>query len=294
MVRPLAMERAISLPDPARILCSQQVLADRLRIKQVLLNLLTNAIKYNCDGGRVSVDCRVDAAELVIEIGDQGRGLSDEQISRLFQPFERLDAERTGIEGTGIGLALSKRLVEMMDGRIGVNSEVGQGSRFWIRLPLAVHQTEPAALGPPSGLSTSDFAPDEPLHTVLYIEDNPVNTILMEAMLSRLRGVRLVTAVLPRAGLVLARNAHPALILLDINLPGMDGYEVLRHLQADRRTAGIPVVAVSANAMDADLQAGLAAGFADYLPKPLDMQNLLDTVRRLLGRHEDSRLSTVM
>jgi CheY-like chemotaxis protein len=116
----------------------------------------------------------------------------------------------------------------------------------------------------------------------------------MEAMLSRLRGVRLITAALPRAGLVLARNAHPALILLDINLPGMDGYEVLRHLQADHRTAGIPVVAVSANALDADLQAGLAAGFADYLPKPLDMQQLLDTVRRLLGRHGDSRLSTVL
>ena len=294
MVRPLAMERAIELPDPARIHCTQQVLADRLRTKQVLLNLLTNAIKYNRDGGCVSVDCRVDADHLVIEIGDQGRGLSDEQIQRLFQPFERLDAERTGIEGTGIGLALSKRLVEMMDGSIGVHSELGQGSRFWIRLPLAVQQTEPAALGAPSQLSSLDCAPADPLHTVLYIEDNPVNTILMEAMLSRLRGVRLITAALPRAGLVLARNAHPALILLDINLPGMDGYEVLRHLQADRRTAGIPVVAVSANALDADLQAGLAAGFADYLPKPLDMQQLLDTVRRLLGRHEDSRLSTVL
>jgi CheY-like chemotaxis protein len=118
---------------------------------------------------------------------------------------------------------------------------------------------------------------------VLYIEDNPVNTILMEAMLARLRGVRLITAALPRAGLALARSEHPTLILLDINLPGMDGYEVLRHLQADRRTAGIPVVAVSANAMDTDLQAGLAAGFADYLPKPLDMQQLLDTVQRALA-----------
>ncbi len=282
LVHPLAVQRGIVLVPPDFSVFDHDVLADRTRLKQVLINLLTNAIKYNRDGGRVTMTSRVDDGMLRIEVSDEGRGLSLEQRRRLFQPFERLDADRKGIEGTGIGLALSRRLTEMMRGEIGVDSTPGEGSTFWVRLPLATTRQSSPHVTTMSG--ALDLLETGSHQTVLYIEDNAVNIVLMEAMLARLGGVNLVTANLPQEGLDVARRELPALVLLDIQLPGMDGFEVLRRLRADASTREIPVIAVSANAMESDLAAGLAAGFDAYLTKPLDMPVLHAAVRQALAQ----------
>ncbi len=246
--------------------------ADPKRLRQVLLNLLSNAIKYNRRGGEVGVAIEPADGELEFRVTDSGPGLSAEQQARLFKPFERLDAARSGADGTGIGLALSRHLVEAMGGRIGVVSQPGHGSSFWFRLPLA--EAAPAVAAPPPP------APAGRRRRALYIEDNPVNLMLMAALLEN--ELDLATAAEPLQGLAQAQAAPPDLILLDIQLPGIDGFEVLRRLRADERTRRIPVVAVSANAMPADLAAGKAAGFDAYVTKPVDLHALLDTVRALL------------
>jgi PAS domain S-box-containing protein len=286
LMHPLARSHGVRLlpaePGPAGAL----VLADRTRLKQVLLNLLTNAIKYNRPGGDVALVCRRDGDTMCITVRDHGRGLSATERERLFQPFERLGAGRTEVEGTGIGLALSRRLVQAMGGTIGVDSEVDRGSSFWVRLSLAPMPARPdgtaAAARPMPGAAAHAASGDGPTRTVLYIEDNAVNVILMEAILARLPGLRVLSAPLPLSGLELARSQRPDLILLDIQLPGIDGYEVLRRLRAHDATRAIPVVAVSANAMQADIDAGLAAGFVAYLTKPVSLEHLLDTVQRVL------------
>ena len=236
--------------------------ADRTRLKQVLLNLLSNAIKYNRRGGEVRIACEVTADSVRIAISDSGPGLGAEQRARLFQAFERLEAGGTAVEGAGLGLVLSKRLMDAMRGEIGLDSEVGRGSTFWIRLPSA---TAPAfGLGasmPPAGAERGASRALSP-RKVLYIEDNPVNVLLMEAMLARVDGLQVITAALPVLGLRLALDERPDLILLDIQLPEMDGYEVLRRLRLHEASREIPVIAVSANAMPGDIEHGLAAGFA--------------------------------
>jgi PAS domain S-box-containing protein len=279
LMRPLAEERRVRFDGCAPGCCSDPVAADRTRLKQVLLNLLSNAIKYNEPGGSVTVACRPDGDDaLVLAVTDSGPGLHPAQQERLFQAFERLGAEQGAVRGAGIGLALSKRLVELMGGQIGVESAPGAGSTFWLRLPRA--SSAPAAVSPPAALGDAAraAAPDGQC-TVLYVEDNPVNVVLMEALLEREPGVRLVTAQLPELGLELAHSASPDLILLDIQLPGMDGYEVLRRLRASERHARTPIVAISANAMRGDIERGLGAGFDAYLTKPLDIAQLLGVVR---------------
>ena len=283
LVEPQAAERQIKLqirpgaPGPSR------VQADPTRLRQVLLNLLSNAVKYNRTGGQVLVSWQPEATPgtVCLSVADTGPGLSAEQQARLFQAFERLDAQHSTVPGAGIGLALSKWLVELMQGEIGVDSEVGQGCRFWVRLAAAEGGPPPAAHPVPEP-RTAEARPGGEFQTVLYIEDNAVNQILMEGMLAHRPGIRLLTAGLPETGLSMALQAQPALVLLDIQLPGMDGYEVLRRLRADGRTAGIPVIAVSANAMPADLQQAREAGFADYVTKPLDIGVLLAAVARVL------------
>jgi PAS domain S-box-containing protein len=284
LLEPLAQARSIQWPTAQEIDPQWAVLADRTRLTQVLLNLLSNAIKYNRDGGEVRVDGQADGETIVLRVADNGPGLTPEQQARLFHAFDRLGAEQGPIQGAGIGLVLSKRLVELMGGSIGVDSTPGQGTCFWIRLP-AVGVPAPAA---PQQLSLLD---DEPVaagarqdRRVLYIEDNPVNVVLMEAMLAQEPGIRLLSAPLPEVGLDLARRERPDLILLDIQLPGMDGFEVLRRLRKDRRTRAIPVVALSANAMPADIDSGLAAGFDAYLTKPVELTTLQDTLARLWRR----------
>ncbi len=266
------------LPDGLDGLAVQ---ADRRRLKQVLLNLLANAIKYNRPGGDVVLAVQDEGATLRLFVRDRGPGLTLQEQARLFQPFERLAASRSGIEGTGIGLALSRRLVEAMGGEIGVDSRPGEGSDFWLRLPRATPGTAMPALPAPRAPAPE---PTAGLHTVLYIEDNEVNVALMAAMLERLPGVRLLSALHPHEGLKLAQQARPALVLLDMQLPDLDGFGVLARLRADPATRHVPVVAVSANALQGDIDAALAAGFDEYLTKPVPLDDLLATVRRRLGR----------
>ena len=278
LVRPQADARGIGLLDPAPG-CAVHVRADRTRLKQVLLNLLSNAVKYNRPGGTVSLACLAlsDAERLRIRVNDTGAGLTPEQVKRLFVPFERLDAEAKQIQGTGIGLALSRRLVELMDGRIGVESQPGVGSTFWVELPIARPQAEPAPPVP----STQPAVPGPgagPRREVLCIEDNPANLRLIESIFAHRSDLRLLTAIAPGLGLELARTHHPALILLDVNLPDLDGYAVMQCLREDATTRGIPVIAVSASAMPRDIERGKAAGFAAYLTKPLDVGRLLRVV----------------
>jgi PAS domain S-box-containing protein len=285
LLRPQAEARGVRMGDPAPS-CHAHVLADRTRLKQVLLNLLSNAIKYNRDGGSVAVSCAATSAPALLDIrvSDTGPGLTAGQRARLFVPFERLDAEERQIQGTGIGLALSRRLVEVMGGAIGVESEPGAGSSFWVRLPLAQPQRE--ALGPTSSTTapTEQAQPSGTAHEILCIEDNPANLRLIESIFAGRSDIRLLTAIAPGLGLELARVHRPDLILLDINLPDMDGYAVMQCLRENDATRGIPVIAVSANAMPRDLERAKAAGFAAYLTKPLDIAGLLALVEQTLPR----------
>jgi PAS domain S-box-containing protein len=280
LLRPLAQERQISLhglpPGPA------VVQADRTRVRQVLLNLLSNAIKYNHDGGQVSLRCSDEGPTLCLTVHDTGPGLSADQQARLFQDFERLDADRSSAQGSGIGLALSRRLVQMMDGEIGVHSQPGQGSSFWLRLQRAGAPVQAPAPAPLDGAAVTAGSTPPRTRRLLYIEDNPANALLLEGMLAHRPHLQLQHASLPELGLDLAHSTRPDLVLLDIQLPGIDGYEVLRRLRLDAATRAIPVLALSANAMRSDVERGLAAGFAHYLAKPLDMRLLLAVLDGLL------------
>lgn len=281
LVRSTAADRRLDLqvlaPEPA----TRPVSADRVRLKQVLLNLMSNAVKYTPPGGRVWVGWRAAGGGVRIEVGDTGPGLAPQQQERLFQPFERLDAARSNIDGAGIGLALSKWLVNLMQGELGVTSAPGEGSVFWIHMAAAA---PPAPAPAPQQTSPAPPAPRAAAgpRRVLYIEDNEVNRLLMQGMLARLPGIDLRLAELPEQGLAMAAAEPPQLVLLDIQLPGMDGFEVLRRLRALPALAHVPVVAVSANAMPADRERAAAAGFDDYITKPVDMPLLLATVERLL------------
>ena len=258
--------------------------ADRVRLKQVLLNLLSNALKYTPAGGRVWVAWQADEGGVRLEVGDTGPGLAVLQQERLFQPFERLDAVRSHVDGVGIGLALSKWLINLMGGELGVTSAPGHGSVFWVRLQAAADVSSSAPAPAPGGaVARTVVRRTGSVRRVLYIEDNEVNRVLMEGMLARLGGIHLELAELPEQGLALAEREPPHLVLLDIQLPGIDGFDVLRRLRSMPRLAGVPVIAVSANAMPADRERAAAAGFDDYITKPVDMRLLFDTVSRLLG-----------
>jgi len=280
LVRPQAEARrlAVSAPpggDP------RQAWADRTRLKQVLLNLLSNAVKYNRPGGQLAVQIEDQDSHWRLCVDDSGPGLDAAQQARLFVPFERLDADQRAVEGTGIGLALSRRLVELMHGQIGVDSEVGRGSRFWVRLPKAGVPVLPALAAPAAPALAGDPLPADPQQLeLLCIEDNPINLQVVEHMVALRPRWRLHAARTPTRGLELARTRRPRLILLDIHLPEMDGWSVMQVLREDPATRDIPVVAVSAHAMPADLARGRAAGFADYLTKPLDLRHLLEVLDR--------------
>ncbi len=281
LVRPQAQARDIRMLEVACD-CAWQVRADRTRLKQVILNLLSNAIKYNQPAGVVSVGCIVADDGISVRISDTGAGLTPEQQARLFVPFERLEASEHQVEGTGIGLALSKRLMTLMGGQIGVESQVGEGSTFWLRLPRAEDGVAPAdAAGTVRQAGAALDGAGGVTRTVLCIEDNPNNLQLIESVVGMLPGVRLLSAMAPGLGLELARTHRPHLILLDINLPDMDGYAVMQCLREHPATRGIPVIAVSANAMPRDLERSRAAGFAAYVTKPIDVGQLLRKVDEL-------------
>jgi signal transduction histidine kinase/ActR/RegA family two-component response regulator len=288
LIRPLADQHQVLLVNPP-LSCASHVQGDRQRLKQILLNLLSNAVKYNRQGGRVELECGPgDDGRLRIQVVDTGPGIAAEAMGQLFVPFERLGNEQSGVEGAGLGLPLSRRLAEAMGGTLDVASELGQGSRFWVELPVAEGQIQRAErqqeLPPPVP------APSEPevAMTVLYIEDNLSNLQLVERVLSRRPGVRLISAMRPQLGLDLAAEHDPDLILLDLHLPDMPGQEVFRRLRAEPRTAEVPVVILSADARPTLVDQLLAQGARAFLTKPLDVKELLELLDAVAGER-DSR-----
>ncbi|HEX7808654.1 MAG TPA: PAS domain S-box protein [Thermoanaerobaculia bacterium] len=291
MVEPLAQRRNLRMLFP-RSDASYCVNADRTRIKQVLINLLSNAIKYNTPGGSVAVHCSSNPAtgRVRITVTDTGAGLPPEKVAQLFQPFNRLGQETGGVEGTGIGLVVSKRLVELMTGVIGVESAVGTGSTFWVELQSSAPLTMPVSTDLAPSIESFADAVDG-VRTLLYVEDNPANLKLVERLIGRRSDVRLLSAVDGIRGVELARKHLPDVILMDINLSGMNGIEALKILRADKTTAHIPVVALSANAMPRDIQKGLDAGFFRYLTKPIKVTEFMTALNVALAFAKETHAS---
>ncbi len=282
MIEPQAQKRGISMTFP-KFEGPCFINADRTRLKQVLINLLSNAIKYNQIGGTVIVDYLLPTpSRLRISVRDTGAGLSPEMLAQLFQAFNRLGKETSGEEGTGIGLVVSKRLVELMKGSIGAESTVGVGSVFWIELN---YDTDPhdefiKAVSTATGAVPIPAGPR--VRLLLYVEDNPANLKLVEQLISRRPDIRLITAQNGNDGINLARGYLPDVILMDINLPGISGIEAMKIIHLDPTTAHIPIVALSANAIPSDIERGLQAGFFRYLTKPIKVNEFLETLNETL------------
>jgi PAS domain S-box-containing protein len=278
MIEPQAQKRGIAMSFP-RFEIPYVVKADRTRVKQVLINLLFNAIKYNKPGGAVVVECSLSSPKSIrISVRDSGAGLAPEQLAQLFQPFNRLGKEAGAEEGTGIGLVVTKRLVELMGGTIGADSTVGIGSVFWIELnlttapQLAIQEIERAA-----ALVRQQVPAGAP-RTLLYVEDNPANLELVEQLVARRPDLRLLSAADGDLGIEFARAYLPEVILMDINLPGISGIEAMKILRLDPATAHIPIIALSANAVPHDIQKSLKAGFFSYLTKPIKVNQFMDAL----------------
>jgi CheY-like chemotaxis protein/two-component sensor histidine kinase len=285
LVRPLGTTRRITIsakPDRDGTL---HVHADRQRLTQILMNLISNAVKYNREGGRVEVSSETRGSVVRISVVDTGPGIPPEKRALLFQPFARLGAEQSPIEGTGLGLAVSKGLTEAMAGSIGVDSRVDAGTTFWVEFP----RTTAPERGRPAVPADAPAAPiPGAAGIVLYVEDNRSNIRLLERLLARRPDVRLTTAMTGQAALDMVARERPDLILLDLHLPDMKGEEVLRRLWADPGTRSIPVAVLTADATIAQKQRTLAAGAVAYLTKPLDLGRLLRLLDDRLVNHEDS------
>jgi PAS domain S-box-containing protein len=285
LARTLADRHGIALVDGAAGRELPAVRADATRLKQVVLNLLSNAIKYNRDGGRVTLGCKPTAGGMLrVSIADTGLGISPQKQGHLFQPFRRLGAESTDIEGTGIGLTITKRLIELMDGQIGFETEVGRGSTFWIELPLAADK--PAAKG---AVTARQYSPAEGSrtaqargHTMLYVEDDPANRKLMAEIIGRVPNLTMVSADSAETGLELARERKPDVIVMDIGLPGANGFEALKRLREMEQTRHVPVIALTANAMPGDVERAAQAGFHRYLTKPVNIDEVLAAIEDAL------------
>lgn len=297
LTKPLVQKRAIEISFSCngeskaldRFPTDISVMADRTRLKQVMLNLLSNAVKYNSENGRMEVCCDVvEDNRIRIGVADTGAGIPESKQSQLFKAFSRLGAEQSDIEGTGMGLVITKNIVELMAGEIGFTSHMGEGSNFWVELPAAIIATIQPEMLSADGASKQRLSETlvETLcnkRTLLYIEDNPANLRLITQMLNYRDNVRLLSAYEPVHGLELARKHQPDLILMDINLPGMSGTAALKLLRQRETTRNIPVIAVSANAMPSDIKKGFEAGFNDYITKPIDIDILLQSIDGFLG-----------
>lgn len=278
LMRPLAQKHDISLETNIENIEGTILWADKTRLKQVILNFLSNAIKYNLPKGKVIIDVQIKNDLAKICVSDSGKGMSTDVMSHLFQPFNRLGAENTDIEGTGIGLIITKRLIDGMGGEIGAESEPNKGSTFWCTLPLASEIQVGKSTSRKERTNTPLDINSE--NTLLYIEDNPANLRLVEQLILRRPHIRLLAAPTPGLGIELATTHHPKVILLDINLPGMSGFDVLKNLRENSLFEHTPIIAVSANATQHDIEKGLKMGFDDYLTKPVNIQKLfavLDT-----------------
>ncbi|HEY8024007.1 MAG TPA: PAS domain S-box protein [Burkholderiaceae bacterium] len=295
MMEPEALTRGISmsflgLDSPF------YVHADRVRVKQVMINLLSNAIKYNRSGGSVAVQCVTLGENRVrVSVKDTGSGLTPDQLGQLFQPFNRLGQEANAIEGTGIGLVVTKQLVELMGGTFGVESVVDVGSIFWMELtackmPELIYSKNSEG-HPESGPEASSHNDALAVHTLLYVEDNPANLALVEQLVARRADLKLISAVNGHLGIQLARAMRPDVILMDINLPGISGFGVLTLVQEDSAIAHIPVIALSANAMPRDVERGMEAGFFRYLTKPIKVNEFMNALDAALQHVADRGLA---
>ena len=278
MIEPQTRKHGVSVAFP-RLVVPYFVKADRTRVKQVLINLLSNAIKYNKAGGTVTVDCIASPpGRLRICVADTGEGLPPEKLAQLFQPFNRLGQETSAEEGTGIGLVVCKRLIELMGGVIGVDSTVGKGSVFWIEMNLTAEPQPAAGAAETAAVAQAQVQSDGRLRTLLYVEDNPANLMLVETLIEGRPDIRLLSAADGNRGVEIARAARADVILMDVDLPGISGIQALRILAEDLATAHIPVIALSANAMPHDIENGIEAGFFRYLTKPIKVNEFMDTL----------------
>ncbi len=270
IVTPQASTQAITIQNETAALAPHYALADRGRLQQVIINLLSNAVKYNSKGGSLTIGLSQPQVESIrLEVRDTGLGLTAEQKTKVFEPFTRLSGLNL-IEGTGIGLTITKQLLELMDGKIGVDSEINVGSTFWIELPTGEVD---------NGVTETT---ESHKHILLYVEDSRTNVSLVAQILKARPQIALISAHTGEMGLELARLHQPQIILLDINLPGMDGFEVLAHLRENEPTRKIPVLALTANDATSQLEHGRKAGFFSYIVKPLDIKQFLETIDQAL------------
>jgi len=292
LITPLAQQRNIQIEN--RLLDhsnSVYVLADRTKLKQVLLNLMSNAIKYNLENGSILLEGTMSTAGRVrISLTDTGTGISKDQQTQIFEPFNRLGAENSEIEGTGIGLTITKRLLETMDGSISLESVLGEGSRFSIELPEGEKMQLPEKFDCSEIRETPPQSIAKEHYTLLYVEDNPANLKLVGHILQTRPDIKLLSAPRAQLGIDIARAHQPDLILMDINMPEMDGTTAMKKLRNFEETRDIPVIAVSANAMEFDIRRDLEAGFKAYITKPFDILKFLMEIDRFL---KDEKLSLI-
>ncbi|MEO5333647.1 MAG: response regulator [Magnetococcus sp. YQC-5] len=282
LTRPLAFKKFISLINTSEDVHFPRIQADPLRLKQILINLLSNAVKFNRKGGYVTISHQETAAgQLEISIADTGSGIPREHWSQIFKPFSRLGADSAGVEGTGIGLNISKGLVEMMGGRIGFDSEVGKGSRFWISFPI-VQQASEQDISTQSATHSTAMTEFHGPRILLYVEDNVSNAQLMQEVIRRMPEITLILASTAEEGIELAKKRNFDLIIMDIQLPGMDGFQALSRLHGLPETNTIPVIALSGHASPEDVERGKQAGFLRYLTKPLLFNEFNEALQDLL------------
>jgi CheY-like chemotaxis protein len=274
----MAEENNITLYDTITGCDHYHLEIDPLRFKQVIINLLSNAVKFNRINGEVHIGCHVNQDnELHIHIRDTGPGLTPEEQRTIFEPFNRLNADERAIGGTGIGLTITRNLVELMGGQIGVSSIPGQGSKFWVEFPIRMISSDVVSLPDPAQQQNDKD------YTVLYVEDDADNLRLVsDIILTQRRDIRLLDAPSAEIGLNIARRQLPDVILMDLNLPGMSGQTALATLQNDIRTSSIPVIAISADALPETIVDGLRAGFLEYLTKPIHVTDFLNTLDNAL------------
>ena len=284
LVRGLADKRKIEVVDLTNGYEMPLLLVDRTRFRQVLLNILSNAVKYNVEGGRVTIRSEVTSNDnFRISISDTGKGISDDQKKELFKPFSRLEMHGD-IEGTGIGLTITKKLIELMSGRIGFSSEPGKGTTFWLEFVIT-SKDEMENLEDVSSVPDENvLAPQTPqIRTLLYIEDNPSNLKLMEEIVKCVPHLRFQSAHNAELGLEMAQIWQPDIIVMDINLPGMDGFDALDRIRRDEKLRRTPVIALSANVMPNDIKKGIESGFQAYMTKPINIAEFLAGVEKVLA-----------
>ena len=288
LMSPLAQKKGIRIENNTLKLGSLMVWADRTKMKQVFINLISNAIKYNRENGSVTLNAeRKASGRICASVTDMGEGIPQEKLETLFQPFNRLGAEHTEVEGTGLGLVIAKQLVERMDGKMGVDSTVGKGTCFHIELPPPEPSSEKEKSSDQKDNEKSTDQKDdaEKKLTVLYIEDNATNVKLVEQLLKFNKNVHMVTAEEATTGIEMARAQRPDLILMDINLPGIDGVSALKKLRSLDETKTIPVLAVTANVLKTDIEKYEKAGFESFIAKPIEVKSFLETIQQFLNKN---------